>query len=174
MTNASRRAIPGCPGYFVTRGGRVWSDLSQKWLKPDPHRQGYSRVTLRVAGRTVRHLVHRLVALAWIGPAPFAGAKVLHKNDDRTNNAASNLYYGTQAQNMRDAVRNGLMPHIFTTYGVSRGEANGNSKLKVAQVIEIKAALRSRASVGQLAANYAVSRATIEQIRAGRTWHHIN
>lgn len=51
--------------------------------------------------------VHDMVALAFIGPKP-EGLLTRHKNDDPIDNAATNLCYGTQLDNMDDADKNGL------------------------------------------------------------------
>lgn len=50
---------------------------------------------------------HRLVAIAFIGPPPFKGAKVLHKDDNKLNNSVENLYWGSTTDNYNDARRNG-------------------------------------------------------------------
>jgi len=57
----------------------------------------------------VRHLllVHRLVLLAFTGAPPSGKPNGLHWDDDPTNNDLSNLYWGSHAENARDAKRNG-------------------------------------------------------------------
>lgn len=169
------RPIPGYPGYHITDGGVVYSARRgcMKQLKPDPHRQGYSRVTLQVDGKPCRVLVHRLVALAWIGAVPFEGANVLHKDDDRSNNHFSNLYYGTQSQNMKDAVNNGKITIIHTIYGTSLGSKNGNSKLSEVNVAEIKMMLRRGDSRIGIARLFEISLSAVELIRSGKTWRHV-
>ncbi len=59
-------------------------------------------VTLR--GR--KKAVHRLVLSAFVGPCPD-GMECCHDDGDPTNNAVSNLYWGTRSQNMRDRFRHG-------------------------------------------------------------------
>lgn len=49
-----------------------------------------------------------MVAAAFLGPKP-EGAKTLHRDDDPQNNARENLRYGTQFDNMADALSNGGM-----------------------------------------------------------------
>jgi len=46
---------------------------------------------MRVNGATRQGFVHRLVALAWIGPAPSPAHRVFHIDGNRSNNAVSNL-----------------------------------------------------------------------------------
>jgi hypothetical protein len=52
--------------------------------------------------------VHILVALTYIGKRPYKAAQVRHWDDNKVNNAPSNLLYGSQLENMADAKRNGI------------------------------------------------------------------
>jgi len=50
-----------------------------------------------------------LILRAFVGPPPSPDQnKARHLNDDRTNNTLGNLAWGTQGDNVRDAVNNGL------------------------------------------------------------------
>lgn len=112
------RPIPGYPDYAASDCGRIksvgrWMSHhrwgTQMWwkekiLRPARARGGYLFV---VVGKKRNRFVHSLVCLAWHGPRPFAKAKALHWDDIRTHNAATNLRWGTQSQNVRDAARNG-------------------------------------------------------------------
>lgn len=76
-------------------------------LAQSTNRRGHKRVMLRVDGRPKYHAyVHTLVAAAFIGPRP-EGLLVCHRNDQKPDNAATNLYYGTRKDNAQDALRNG-------------------------------------------------------------------
>ena len=66
---------------------------------------GYKMVTLSVKQNKKHFSVHSLVAESFIGIKPDKNV-VCHKDDDKTNNAADNLYYGTYSQNGKDAVNN--------------------------------------------------------------------
>lgn len=106
--------------HWASIDGRVWTSsrvvkcgrppglrtIPGRWLQPDISR-GRERFVLQEHGKIRKEFVHRLVALAWIGPPPFAGAFVLHADDDPTNNHASNLRWGTQVENMEDRYKNG-------------------------------------------------------------------
>lgn len=72
-------------------------------------RRGYMTVDLRAPGERPRHhLVHRLVARAFLGPHSDGKGLVLHRNDDPSDNRVSNLRWGNASDNSRDAVRNGV------------------------------------------------------------------
>jgi hypothetical protein len=103
--------------------------------------------------------VHQAVAEAFIGPRP-TGLSVLHKDDNRTNAIATNLYYGTQKQNMEDRS--------------ARGRARGGPfALKLESVAVIKLAISKGASDRSLAKRYKVTPRTVRMIRTGRTYGYV-
>lgn len=55
---------------------------------------------LRRAGEAKTQLVHRLVALAWLG-GPHPGMVVHHINADRQDNRLDNLEWVTQSDNIQ-------------------------------------------------------------------------
>lgn len=61
--------------------------------------------------REVQHYKGRpkflIVLELFVGPKPTPEHEGCHKDDDRSNNHADNLYWGTHKQNMEDASRNG-------------------------------------------------------------------
>jgi len=75
-------------------------------LRPGRESNGKWLVGLCRDGKAHSARVHRLVAEAFLGPAP-EGAEVCHRDDNNDNNKLSNLYWGTRSDNLRDAVRNG-------------------------------------------------------------------
>jgi hypothetical protein len=56
------------------------------------------RMTVRMHGKTWK--IHRLVCEAFHGPAPGDRTRVLHGDDNGTNNRPSNLSWGTQKENL--------------------------------------------------------------------------
>ncbi|MFB9286612.1 HNH endonuclease signature motif containing protein [Pseudoclavibacter helvolus] len=58
-------------------------------------------------GRSKTFAVHRLVLLAFVGPAPDA-AVTCHSDGDRTHNSLSNLRWDTQAANCADRLEHGV------------------------------------------------------------------
>ena len=83
-------------------------------LTPHP-RTGHLTVGLSKNGKPSTHYVHQIVAFAFFGPRPD-GMVVRHLDDDVNNNHISNLQFGTQSQNMHDAVRNGKNKHARKTH----------------------------------------------------------
>jgi hypothetical protein len=100
--------IPGRESYQVSESGQVRShrrDPHGRLMRLSPQSNGYMTVVL---GRGYKFYVHRLVALAFIGPCP-EGQEVRHHDGDRSHNAAANLLYGTRSDNMQDAVHHGTV-----------------------------------------------------------------
>lgn len=95
--------------YQVSRSGRVWGPGrygKSGLLRPTPNsRTGHLYVTLYKNGKKVKKYVHQLVAEAFI-PNPNNYPIVRHLDDDPSNNCVENLAWGTQVDNMRDAIRN--------------------------------------------------------------------
>lgn len=65
-------------------------------------------VTLTDRGERVDPFVHKLVALAFLGPPPFDGAQIDHINGDRTDNRAANLEWVTREENTARRYGRGL------------------------------------------------------------------
>ena len=86
--------------YEVYNLGRVRKD--EHILKQALTNGGYRRVELYVDGKQRQHRVHRLVMLAFVGPSDMF---VLHWDNDRNNNALSNLRYGNHFDNAGDRKR---------------------------------------------------------------------
>lgn len=109
--------------YEVSESGAIRTLRSGRILKPQPNSRGYMRVLLYGRnGHVGWRSVHRLVAMAFI-PNPEGHPIVRHDDDDKSNNHAYNLLWGTQSDNMQDALRNGThsnltrAPHVTCING---------------------------------------------------------
>ena len=103
-------SIPFNSNYSITKTGKVWSNLRNRWLKPMINNRGYEMVTLmpdKINPRLTKNktnwwLVHRLVAIPFI-TNPNNYPCVLHKFESIPhNNRATNLWWGTKKQNSDD------------------------------------------------------------------------
>lgn len=94
------KEIPGFPGYYVNSYGRVWSDKSHKWLKPNNNGHGYLSVHLCNGRGKQRKYIHRLVAEAFIpNDDPEHKTTTDHLDGDKTNNRVDNLQWLSQTNN---------------------------------------------------------------------------
>lgn len=83
-----------------------------------------------------------------------------HNNGINTDNRATNLRWDTRAANVRDRV----------AHGRQVGAGNPFSKLSEEQVLAILASTRSASATAK---EHGVSRATVKDIRAGRSWRRL-
>lgn len=93
-------------GNVVTNKGRVFSRLGRE-LKQQLSAVGYYRVEIWHKGFGRKHLVHRLVASAFI-PNPNDKPQVNHKDGNKLNNDVENLEWVTQSENQIHAYRTNL------------------------------------------------------------------
>lgn len=89
---------------------------------------------------------------------------VLHKCDNRRCVNPKHLFLGSHADNMADMDAKGRR---------AVGEAAGHDRLTTSEVIQIKTGLQQGKVQKHLAAEFAVSRSTINAIAKGRMWRHV-
>lgn len=112
---------------------------------------------ISVGGRRV--IVPRAAAHAFKGFDLNDKRRVCHTCDTTLCFNPEHLWYGTQGDNMKDCYAKGRRSSI--------GSRNGNAKLTIEQVQEIR---KSQEWAKVLAPRYGVCKATIWRIRAGERW----
>lgn len=164
--------------YAITDKGRVYSHsrvitrtrangavfttlVKGRWMKLD-NSADYLRVRLQRDGASKLHLVHRLVASAFI-EKPEGKDFVNHKDGDKLNNDFRNLEWCTRRENDSHAKDNGLL-------NPPKGISHPHSKLTNEDVIFIRS---SELSGAELAEMYSVARSAITKIRKLRAWKHV-
>lgn len=161
------RSVPGYAGrYEVSNLGRVRSLPNSRRrttlvLKPaSAKRGGYPVVNLTTSGSQQRvWFVHRLVALAFLGPCPD-GMEVCHNDGDTSNAALSNLRYDTPVGNQADRLAHGTS---------NRGSANGLAVLTEEQARTLKEVLAIK-SIADVARETGVNYSTLRNIKNGSNW----
>ena len=171
--------IPGYEGYYeVSNLGNMKSldrvvrkksggthTLIERMLKPYPDKLGYSRVHLCKNGKLTSYQVHRLVAQAFLGPAPDDKNHVCHNDGEPTNNHLENLRWDSAAGNARDRIKHGTD---------NKGSKNGWAKIGEQQVLEIQnLLLNTQLTQVEIAAKVSVESSTITDINRGRSWSHL-
>jgi hypothetical protein len=115
------KPIPGFLDYEVSEFGDVRRGAGR--LTPErTSGNGRKRFGLSKGGRLYRLKAHQLVALAFLGPAPFEGAEVRHKDGFHHNNHYSNLAWATSEQNGNDVSLHRLQNRDRSNFPRSRGE----------------------------------------------------
>lgn len=75
-------------------------------LKVNLDSRGYAQVCLCDHTRRTTVLVHRLVALSFLGE-PQHDQEVCHENGVRADNRLANIRWGTRSENTKDKIRHG-------------------------------------------------------------------
>lgn len=125
--------IPGHSYYQASTEGRIRRAagtprasaprlLTPRIRKFRPGLIAYRDVSLCNNGTAKSETVHKLVALAFLGPRPSPAHEVAHADGDPGNNRSSNLRWATNAENKEDYKRHGRTGR--SAIGRSR-DANG-------------------------------------------------
>jgi hypothetical protein len=175
-----RRAKPGT-STFVGRP-----------VQPIVGATGYAQVQLSAPHGSVRAYVHRLVALAFLGPCPD-GHVVNHVDANKQNNRLANLEYVSSRENVMHAVRTvarrrgptkpKLPPKGRPTGDahwsrraperVARGEKMGGSKLTEQSVRAMHARRANGTTVQAIADEFGISLGQTSRILRGERWAHV-
>jgi hypothetical protein len=147
--------------YLVSNFGRIKSLNRNKGriLKQQTSPTGYMQVWLGSPRKIF--LVHRLVAVAFLGLPVDPKFVVCHNDGDRENNSASNLRWDSTQNNCLDRNKHGTM---------ERGSAHRWSKLTESNVHDIRRRLAGGESKSAIAKDFNVSRQLIFLIYKGRSW----
>lgn len=139
----------------------------RKILKPGLKKKGrvyYKYVTLSKSNIVKTFAVHRIEALAFLGPCP-PGMECRHLDGNSLNNIVTNLKWGTKSENAQDSIRHG-------TSVDNTGSKHGMSKLKESTIPIIRQ--MSMTMTRRAIANYfEVGISTIDDIINNKTWKHV-
>ena len=159
----------------VGRIRRIMRDGPPRLLKPVRHPAGYLHVNLSDGGRRRRshHLIHRLVATAFIGPCP-ENYECNHKNGDKTDNRVENLEWCSHKENMLHAVQTGLKKMYRGRNGQfdPRFMKNTLTEENVRRIHALYA--ESKHDAPALASMFGVTCEAIRRILIGSSWKHLD
>lgn len=175
--NEEWRAIPGTDGrYEASSLGRIrslWNAggkgarrlrTEPKVLKPYLSKHnGYFNCRFAKSGPTLT--VHKLVLLAFSGPAPEGKPCVGHKDGDRANNRSDNLEWVSYSEN------NGRDRHRHGT--ALTGATNHQAKLTDDGVRLMRMLRAQGAKYSELSREFAVSVPVVAAVIHRRTWRHV-
>lgn len=179
------KEVPGFPGYFADKIGNVYSTKRTKsldklrLLKPYINPEGYPTYGLVRDKKRIPLCGHRIVAMAFLPPRPSDHHGVRHLDGNPANNRASNLAWGTQAENIADKSRHGTL---------ATGDRNGRrkhpdsypigskmptSRLNESQIVEIRRIRGEGQTYLDIAKMFGVAKSTIAAIIVGKNWSHV-
>lgn len=134
--NGQNRPIPGFPSYVATFSGeivRVRTFSGKPTWKPLKQFESESRhryVRPSENGTPVKRYVHKLVALAFLGPVP-EGKGTDHIDENNQNNRADNLQYLTPEENRAKYQASGESDRRIAEYlNSERGRENQKRALQ--------------------------------------------
>lgn len=93
--------------YEVSSFGQVRSYRTKQILKTYQINSGYSSIKFTIKGERTSHLIHRLVAIAFL-PKEEHKKYVNHIDGNKTNNHVSNLEWCTMSENLKHAFKMNL------------------------------------------------------------------
>lgn len=125
------------------------------------NKQGYVVIELSLNGQKKRMFLHRIVAFAFLGPAPSSVHEVNHKHG-KDRNGMDDLEWVTPKQNTDHAKESGLLRP-------NRGSDNGRAKLTESAVSEIRS-LKGILGARVIARRFGVSRSAVQFIHQGKHW----
>lgn len=161
------RPIPSLDGVYeasscgLVRRVKAGQGTKVRLIKAHSFGNGYLRVTTCLEGKRTTHLVHRLVHEAFLGPIP-EGHDVCHRNHDRQDNRAVNLYAGTRSENILQSVADGRP----IGQGM-KGRRPATTKLTPGQRLEVIARYAAGAYQTDIAAEYGITQCRVSQIIRG-------
>ena len=128
--------------------------------------KGFNTISLKIEGKDVRFLVHKLTAISWVTRESEIHRFVVHLDWNIRNNHFTNLawktkeeYYKRMGQHLRDLAKDPNRPKVINY-----------SKLNVSQVQHIKAMLERGVKQNLIAKMFCVSEMQITRIKRGENW----
>lgn len=157
--------INGFNDYMVNHNGDVYSILSRKILKQS-HKKSrtenpYKYVTLKTNSGFKKVVVHRLVAMTFIGD--ISGMAINHLDGNPSNNHFKNL-------EICDTKRNAV--HAFDV-GLNKNYGQGHYLARLTKENVFFIVDNPKLSDTKLSKMFNVSRQTVSDVRNGRTWKRV-
>lgn len=164
------RAVDGFPGYEVSDAGRVRSanrGVNKRLLKGESDKDGYIKVTLYRDRKQKKIHVHRLVALHFVDGRTAERDFACHRNGKRIDNAAANIKWATQAENIADKIGHG-------THQI--GSKHGRASIDESVAAEVKRLFEEipkyKGKLQEIAARTGASYQVVSGIVHKGAWRH--
>ena len=156
--------------YEVSNYGRVRSYCQNpengKILNPSQI-GGFKVVSLKIGGKSKHHLVHKLVAGAFLFKESVDQTVVIHLDWNKANNYYTNLQWATKLESYK------RMHKRLQEERKKKGKVVTYSKLKFEEVALIKSMLGRGVKQKLIAKMFCVSEMQITRIKRGENWAEI-
>ena len=123
----------------------------------------YLHLPLHKDGKQTNHVVHRLVAQAFI-PNPENKPQVNHIEQPKTNNSVGNLEWATTKEDGLHKATHGLM---------LKGSRHPHAKLNTKQVIEMRKLYAQGYTNVELTSLFNVGRTSVSSVVHRQGWKHV-
>jgi len=138
--------------------------------------EGYKVLRLRVNGKYVAFLFHRLVAEYFIKKRKPDHTLVIHNNYKKQDNQVKNLRWATKEEVAEHSKQSPAVKAYRKKVSESIPDIKRGLKLTVGQVRQIKKLLLNpnrKLTYKQIAARYSISEMAITRINRGENWGYI-
>lgn len=149
---------------IVKSNGVCYTRVS-KVLKPAISEDGYYKGSVCVNKKIKPYKIHRLVAEAFC-KGYKKGLEVNHIDGNKLNNNANNLEWVTRSENVKHAVRTGLLP-------VTRGSQRTQATINENQVRQIKKLMAQGVQRKIICEQVGCSIHVYKDIQRGKSWRHV-
>ncbi len=117
------KKLPNFSRYRIYPDGRVWSEITNKYLKPRTNTQGYIYYRFVDDDKVRRHFfLHKAVASAYV-PNPENKQQVDHIDRNNKNNDIANLRWVSPTENSLNKKAYGKIPYRYISE-LTAGRAN--------------------------------------------------
>lgn len=120
--------------YMITRSGKIYSKITNKFLKPSKTPKGYMKIELSTIYGPKTYLVHRLVAMTFVYGMTSERNQVNHKNGKKNNNPYENLEWTTAKENIDHSRSTGL--NDYCGEKVSNSRCNNDTIRNICKLLE--------------------------------------
>lgn len=111
--------------YKISNYGRVYSLITNKFLKPCKTAQNYLAICIKIHNRKRTIKIHRLVAIHFISN-PYNKPVVNHLDENNNNNRVDNLEWATYKENTIYSSKKMKKKKKVCKYGFYQFDKNGN------------------------------------------------
>lgn len=160
--------IPGWPAIYACNDqGQVFHLIKKREIKPSVSKDGFAVFCAKYSSQQKIISVHRAVANCYIdNPAPEKLRQVLHKNGNRLDNRAENLYWGQREYLTLAEVSDKL---------ITSGRAAGRKRRRLTdlQVNTIRSYYARKFTQEQIAKMLGVHRSCVQAVISGRSYSDV-